>query len=74
MGSVDKLAAYSRRLFLKTGGAFLAGGVLGSIAANASDGPKSAVDGAPPLPWKWGSIDPMEAGARAYRIYLEAGG
>ena len=26
---------------------------------------------APPLPWKWTKLDPMEAGTRAYRAYLK---
>jgi hypothetical protein len=25
---------------------------------------------APPLPWKWVNLDPLEAGRRAYRSYL----
>ena len=74
MSTGNKLAAYSRRLFLKTGGALLAGGVLGSAAAKASQGPQPPIDAAPPLPWKWSGIDPMEAGSRAYRFYLDAGG
>jgi len=27
--------------------------------------------GGPPLPWKWVKLDPMEAGRRAFRAYLE---
>jgi hypothetical protein len=26
---------------------------------------------APPLPWKWTKLDPMEAGRRAYQNYLK---
>ncbi|HBH28460.1 MAG: twin-arginine translocation signal domain-containing protein [Desulfofustis sp. PB-SRB1] len=74
MGSGKKLAEYSRRLFLKTSTALLAGGVLGSVTANASEDLKQTIPAAQPLPWKWTSIDPMEAGTRAYHIYLEAGG
>lgn len=74
MGTAHKLAEYSRRLFLKTGGALLAGGVLSSITANASGGPKGSIGTAPELPWKWSSIDPMEAGTRAYHRYLDSGG
>jgi len=74
MSSGNKLAAYSRRLFLKAGGALLAGGVLGSTAVKASQGPQPPIDAAPPLPWKWRSIDPMDAGSRAYRFYLDTGG
>ena len=74
MGTGNKLAEYSRRLFLKTGGALLASGVFGSVAANASNAPIPPNDAAPALPWKWETLDPMEAGSRAYRIYLDAGG
>lgn len=74
MGSGNKLAEYSRRLFLKTGGTLLAGGILGSVAANASGSSKPAIDAAPALPWKWSRINPLEAGTRAYRNYLDTGG
>jgi hypothetical protein len=26
---------------------------------------------APPLPWKWPKLDPLEAGTRAYEAYLK---
>jgi hypothetical protein len=29
---------------------------------------------APPLPWKWVNLDPLEAGRRAYRFYFDKGG
>ena len=29
---------------------------------------------APPLPWKYAKLDPMEAGKRGYKNYLEKGG
>ena len=29
---------------------------------------------APPLPWKWVKLDPLEAGRRGYRFYKEKGG
>ena len=29
---------------------------------------------APPLPWKWATLDPLEAGRRAYRYYPTKGG
>jgi hypothetical protein len=35
---------------------------------------KPAADKAPPLPWKWVTLDPLEAGRRAYRAYLQEGG
>ena len=29
---------------------------------------------APPLPWKYTELDPLEAGKRGYKSYLEKGG
>ena len=48
----------------------LAGGIVGRIS-NAVGAPKPAADKAPPLPWKWTKLDPMEAGRRAYQNYLK---
>jgi hypothetical protein len=65
----------SRRSMLKGSGMFLLGGTLGcagkaySPSAAAPTGPD-----APPLPWPWTKLDPMEAGRRAYRSYLEQKG
>jgi hypothetical protein len=47
----------------------LAGGALATIASSSI----AATDG-PPLPWKWVTLDPLEAGRRAYRFYKERGG
>ena len=47
----------------------LAGGVLGTIASSSN-----AATASPPLPWKWTTLDPLEAGRRAYRFYKERGG
>jgi len=70
----DGKTGYSRRRFLKSGGALLAGGVIGCASANAFSQSKPAASAAPALPWPWRKIDPMEAGSRSYHIYLEAGG
>jgi hypothetical protein len=51
----------------------LAGGIVGRISS-AVGAPKPAADKAPPLPWKWAKLDPLEAGRRAYRFYLEKKG
>ena len=51
----------------------LAGGIVGRIS-NAVSATKPAADKAPPLPWKWTKLDPLEAGRRAYRSYLEKKG
>jgi len=74
MGDGKTPKGYSRRLFLKSGGALLAGGVIGCASAKALSQPKPSAGAPPALPWAWSRIDPMEAGSRAYHIYLEAGG
>lgn len=51
----------------------LVGGLVGRIS-NAFGASKAAVDKAPPLPWQWVKLDPLEAGRRAYRAYLSEGG
>ena len=45
---------------------------MGAYAATPAAGEVSAA--APPLPWKWVRLDPLEAGRRAYRFYKEKGG
>ena len=70
----ERKTGYSRRTFLKSGGALLAGGVIGFASANASSQTKPSADAPPALPWPWRKIDPMEAGSRAYRFYLDVGG
>jgi hypothetical protein len=64
---------FSRRNFLGSAGILTAGGVLGYGSSLAS-APAPTTGTAPPLPWKWAKLDPMEAGSRAYHIYLDAGG
>jgi hypothetical protein len=63
----------SRRRILTGSAMLLAGGIVGRIS-NAVGAPKPAADKAPPLPWKWVKLDPLEAGRRAYRSYLEKKG
>ena len=47
----------------------MAGRVGSAIAA-----PDPTYAPAPPLPWKWTQLDPMEAGTRAYHAYLKQKG
>jgi hypothetical protein len=63
----------SRRNFVTKAGIFLAGGLVGHGTSFAS-APVPTVTEPPPLPWKWVKIDPLEAGRRAYRSYLEKKG
>ena len=69
----EKTESISRRNFMTTAGIFLAGGIAGygtSLALPTT--PK--VTEPPPLPWPWVKLDPLEAGRRAYRSYLEKKG
>jgi hypothetical protein len=62
----------SRRNMLKQSTAFLVGGaVTGAVGAYAATPKPGKIPAAPPLPWKWVKLDPLEAGRRAYRSYLE---
>jgi hypothetical protein len=63
-------AEYSRRSILLGSAALLAGGLAGRIS-NAYAAPEPKYAPAPPLPWKWPMLDPMEAGTRAYENYLK---
>jgi hypothetical protein len=65
----------SRRRFLGAGASALAGGLVGGAVYATGAGASQSSPGAPPaLPWPWRHIDPMEAGSRAYRYYLDLGG
>jgi hypothetical protein len=66
----SNLAFVSRRDVLTASAALVAGGGIGSVLT-ARAAPAASPAGAPPLPWKWVTLDPLEAGRRAYRIYLD---
>ena len=74
MGKEKTQTNPSRRRLLKSAGTLLAGGLIGCTSMNFSAPSKKTADAAPALPWPWHKIDPMEAGSRAYHIYLEAKG
>ena len=65
---------YSRRNFLKSGSAVLAGGMIIGSSALASATSQNPADAPPALPRPWRKNDPMEAGSRAYRYYHDIGG
>jgi len=67
--------AVSRRNMLKQSAAFLVGGAAGGAAVAYADTPaaQEAPPAAPPLPWKWVTLDPLEVGRRAYRNYPKGG-
>jgi len=60
----------SRRSILLGSAALLAGGIAGRIST-AYAMPEPTYAPAPPLPWKWHKLDPLEAGTRAYQNYLK---
>ena len=69
----ERTESISRRNFMTTAGIFLAGGIAGYGTGLALP-PTPKVTEPPPLPWKWAKLDPLEAGRRAYRFYLEKKG
>ncbi len=69
----ERASSPSRRNFMTKAGIFVAGGIAGYGSSLAIPSPKTTTE-APPLPWKWVKLDPLEAGRRAYRSYLEKKG
>jgi hypothetical protein len=69
----EKSSLLSRRNFITKAGIFLAGGIAGHGTGFAA-APAQTTTEPPPLPWKWVKLDPLEAGRRAYRSYLEKKG
>ena len=69
----ERTGLLSRRNILAGSAALLAGGIIGRIGS-AFGAAKATADKAPPLPWKWVKLDPLEAGRRAYHAYLKEGG
>ena len=66
--------AGSRRNVLMGSAALLGmGGLITGLPGSAAAAAGSPAE-APPLPWKWARLDPLEAGRRAYRFYKEKGG
>ncbi len=68
----------SRRNFLNTAGAVTVGGLAvaagGALFTGREAEATSEPQAAPPLPWKYVKLDPLEAGKRGYKYYLEKGG
>jgi hypothetical protein len=69
----EKTPLLSRRNFITKASIFLAGGIAGHGTGFAAT-PAQTIADPPPLPWKWVKLDPLEAGRRAYRSYLEKKG
>jgi len=70
----QKSLLLSRRNFITKAGIFLAGAIAGHGTGFASTQAPTVTEPPPPLPWKWAKLDPLEAGRRAYRSYLEKKG
>jgi hypothetical protein len=69
-GAREEARVSSRRSILKGSAALLVGGIAGRMS-NAYAAPAPTFAPAPPLPWKWVKLDPLEAGRRAYQNYLK---
>jgi hypothetical protein len=75
MPAADLVTDSPRRQILFGVGAVLVGGIAGRMSkAEAGTAPGATLGTAPPLPWPWINIDPMEAGTRTYKSYLTQGG
>jgi hypothetical protein len=74
-GQKEETDLMSRRSMMKGAALLVLGGAVGraSLAYPATPGAPAAGN-PPPLPWPWPKPDPMEAGRRAYRAYLEKKG
>ena len=66
----EEAVVRSRRSILKGSAALLLGGMAGRMS-NAYAAPAPTFAPAPPLPWPWAKLDPLEAGTRAYQNYLK---
>ncbi len=67
----------SRRNFLNTAGAATVGGLAVAVGGSLFAGKEAnaqEAQAAPPLPWKYSKLDPLEAGKRGYKNYLANGG
>jgi hypothetical protein len=74
-GQKERTELISRRSMLKGSAIFLFGGTVGCFSNKYSPSAAAPTAGnPPPLPWPWVKLDPMEAGRRAYRSYLEKKG
>ncbi len=74
-GDKERTELISRRSLVTGSAIFLLGAAGGRISnAHAASPAPSSGENAPPLPWPWVKLDPMEAGRRAYRSYLEKKG
>ena len=67
----------SRRSFLNTASVATLGGLVAAAGGSLLAGKEAQAESppkAPPLPWKYTKLDPLEAGKRGYKKYLANGG
>jgi hypothetical protein len=69
-----KPCSKSRRNFLAGSAALIVTGVSSSLLGANFATPAKRNDDPLPLPWKWVTLDPLEAGRRAFKFYTEKGG
>ena len=71
--SDHKSEVCTRRSMLARTAMFTLGGMVGCATGIAAQ-EQSVVAEAPPLPWKWVELDPLETGRRAYlSLLIKAG-
>ena len=74
---VEPVENPSRRGFLNTAGIAAVGGLVVATGSNFlidREAKATTAPAAPPLPWKYTELDPLEAGKRGYKNYLAKGG
>ena len=69
-----QLKQCSRRDILIGSAAAAVGGIFGGDTLARAATAVTQDHSTPPLPWKWVTLDPDEAGRRAYRLYFDKGG
>ena len=73
----EHAGSLTRRSFLNGAGFAVAGGLVSAAGSSLFAGQETGDSGAPeapPLPWKYSKLDPLEAGKRGYENYLLQGG
>jgi hypothetical protein len=73
-GDKENDGLISRRSLVAGTASFLLGAAGGQISPTHAISAAPPRENAPPLPWPWVKLDPMEAGRLAYRSYLEKKG
>jgi len=67
----EAVESCSRRNIIKGAATLLVGSIAGGVGYAYAGTAQKATQPAPPLPWEWPKLDPLEAGTRAYQAYLK---